>query len=68
MLVRGLIEGRHYRLTTFRRERDGYYYVIDGPAGVEGWMKGSSREVLSILRRRVREMDERAEETAREGA
>ena len=65
MHVRGLIEGRHYRVTQLRRERDGYHYVIEPVRppgmGVEGWMRGRMSEVSRILKRRVEEMDARAE-------
>lgn len=73
MSIRGLIEGRHYRVTQLRRERDGYHYIIEpvrAGMGIEGWMRGRMSEVSRILERRLQEMDARAEAAAaaREGA
>ncbi len=66
MHVRGLIEGKHYRVTQLRRERDGYHYIIEPVRppgmGVEGWMRGRMSEVSRVLKRRVEEMDARADD------
>lgn len=52
-----------YRVTTLRKERDGYYYIVEpdgGGFGWEGWMRGSIHDVSRALDQRIRELERRA--------